>query len=157
MKRKYVAEASLLALLLLCTNGWSIISEGRDINERPDWWKSYENAKPIQPLPSVQPPQGSTPPIIEEAVTRSAPAGVPETLVIQPQSGGATVRPPRMIDGEQVMAQAQRDVERKRSAFWRPFVLFGGFLLLGGGAVFGLLRWLSQHAPEPPRPYRRRY
>jgi len=149
--------ASLIGLGLLA-GGWGIISEGRSPNERPDWWKQYENAAPIQPAPRVEKPVGDVPLQLEEAVTRSAPAGVPETLVIQPQSGGAPVSGlPRTLDGAQVMEQATREIERERVAFWRPFALFGGFLLLGVGAVFGLLRWLSQQVPEPPRTRRRPY
>ncbi|MCS7066326.1 MAG: hypothetical protein NZL85_08650 [Fimbriimonadales bacterium] len=155
--RRYLTGVSLITALCLWLNGWGIISEGRSPNERPDWWKQYENAKPIQPSPKVEAPQGSVPTVVEEAATRSAPAGVPDTLVVQPQSGGAASRLPQMIDSAQVMEQATRDIERKRSTFWRPFALFGGFLLLGGGAVFGILRWLSQQVPEPPRTRRRRY
>ncbi len=157
MRHRYIMGMSLLALLCLWLNGWGIISEGRSPNERPDWWKQYENAKPIQPQPTVEPPRGSVPTVVEESVTRSAPASVPDTLVIQPQSGEATTHLPKTIDGAQVMDQATRDLERQRAAFWRPFALFGGFLLLGGGAVFGILRWLSQQVPEPPRARRRRY
>ena len=149
--------ANLIGLGLFA-GGWGIISEGRSPNERPDWWKQYEDAAPIQPTPRVEKPVGHVPLEIEEAATRSAPAGVPETLVIQPQSGSAPASSlPRTIDGAQVMEQATRDIERRRTALWRPFVLFGGFLLLGGGAVFGLLRWLSQQVPEPPRTRRQRY
>ncbi len=146
-----------IAIASLWLFGWSIVSEHRSPNERPEWWKPYENAAPIQPSPTVVVPQGDVPTVVEEAVTRSAPAGVPDTLVIQPQSGVATVSLPRAIDGEQVMQQANRDIERQRVAFWRPFALFGGFLLLGGGAVFGLLRWWSQQVPAPPPVRRRRY
>ncbi|MEN3001808.1 MAG: hypothetical protein ABDI19_08210 [Armatimonadota bacterium] len=155
--RRYLIEVSLMATLCLWLNGWGIISEGRKPHERPDWWKPYENAAPIQPAPQVVPPQGGVPTVVEEAVTRSAPAGVPETLVVQPQSGGAASRLPTTIDGMQVMEQATREIEHQRRALWQPFALFGGFLLLGGGAVFGLLRWLSQQVPEPPRTRRRRY
>jgi hypothetical protein len=106
----------------------------------------------------VEKPVGHVPLEVDEAVTRRESAGVPETLVIQPQSGSApTGSLPRTIDGAQVMEQATRDIERERTAFWRPFALFGGFLLLGGGAVFGLLRWLSQQVSEPPRTRRRPY
>jgi len=155
MRQQQIA-ITVIALTGLLTNGWGIVSEGRSPNERPDWWKPYENAAPIQPAPSVEPPRGSVPVTVEEAVTRSAPAGVPATLVIQPQSGG-TAPLPKTIDGMQVMEQATRDIECRRSAFWRPFALFGSFLLLGGGVVFGILRWLSQQVPEPPRPRRLRY
>ncbi|GBC93510.1 hypothetical protein HRbin15_02001 [bacterium HR15] len=146
-----------IVLLGLLTMGWGIISEGRSPNERPDWWKQYENAKPIQPTPSVEPPQGGVPAVTEEAVTRNAAAGVPDTLVIQPQSGVVASPLPKPIDSAQVMEQATRDLEHQHAPFWRPFALFGGFLLLGGGAVFGLLQWLSRQVPEPPRPRRRRY
>jgi hypothetical protein len=149
--------ASLMVLGLF-VGSWGIISEGRSPNERPDWWKPYEHAAPLQPTPHVEKPVGHVPLEVDEAVTRRESAGVPETLVIQPQSGSASVSGlPRTIDGAQVMEQATRDIERQRTAFWRPIALFGGFLLLSGGAVFGLLRWLSQQVPEPPRPRRRHF
>jgi hypothetical protein len=157
MERNLSRSIILMLGLCLWLNGWGIISEGRRADERPDWWKAYENAPPIQPTPNAIPPQGDVPAVVEEAATRSAPAGVPETLVIQPQSGEPSARLPKAIDGTQVMEQATRDLDRRHSAFWRPFALFGSFLLLGGGAVFGILRWLSQQVPPPPRSSRRRY
>lgn len=136
---------------------WGIATEGRAPHERPEWWKPYENAPAIEVRPEVVAPRGDTPAVIEEAVTRSAPAGVPETLTVQP--GGAvpsTSGIPSAIDGAQVIQEASRELNAGRRSFWHGFALFGAFLLLGGGAVFGVLRWLSNQLPEPPKPTRPR-
>jgi hypothetical protein len=141
---------SLIAL------SWGIATEGRSPHERPDWWKPYENAPAIEVRPEVVAPKGDIPSVAEEAVTRSAPGGVPETLVVG--SGGAmqgTTQLAPAIDSQQVLQEAARDPDGKRP-IWRGFALFGAFLLLGGGAVFGVLRWLSNQLPEPPKPTRRR-
>ncbi len=152
-------KTGLLGILCmgLLSLSWGIATEGRSPNERPDWWKNYENAPALQVAPEVEQPKGDTPSRIEEAVTRSAPAGVPENLVIGSegaQQGSSELAP--AINGEQVIQEASRDLGGDTSPFWRGFALFGAFLLLGGGAVFGVLRWLSNQLPEPPKPTRRR-
>ncbi len=136
---------------------WGIATEGRSPNERPDWWKQYDNAPAIQVSPEVIAPKGDTPSVIEEAVTRNAPAGVPETLVIGSEGAkqGTTGISPA-IDGTQVIQEASRDLNQSGRSLWRGFALFGAFLLLGGGAVLGVIRWLSNQLPEPPKPTRRR-
>jgi hypothetical protein len=142
-----------LGLLVL---SWGIATEGRSPNERPDWWKPYENAPAIEVSPEVIAPKGDIPSVVEEAVTRNAPGGVPETLVVGSDGAmqGTTQLAPA-IDGQQVLQEAARNPNGK-PPFWRGFALFGAFLLLGGGAVFGVLRWLSNQLPEPPKPTRRR-
>ncbi|MCS7300713.1 MAG: hypothetical protein NZ556_04070 [Fimbriimonadales bacterium] len=144
-------SATLIAL------SWSIGTEGRSPNERPDWWKPYENAPAIQVAPEVVAPKGDIPSRTEEAVTRSAPAGVPENLVIGAEGAqhSSTELAPA-IDGAQVIQEASRDLGGGKPAFWRGAVLFGLFLLLGGGLVLGAIRWLSNQLPEPPHPTRRR-
>jgi hypothetical protein len=135
---------------------WGIGTEGRSPNERPDWWKPYENAPAIEVSPEVIAPKGDIPSVAEEAVTRNAPGGVPENLVIGSDGAmqGNTPLAPA-IDSQQVLQEAARDPDGKPSV-WRGFALFGAFLVLGGGAVFGALRWLSNQLPEPPKPTRRR-
>jgi len=135
---------------------WGIGTEGRSPNERPDWWKPYENAPAIEVSPEVVAPKGDIPSVAEEAVTRNAPGGVPENLVIGSDGAmqGNTQLAPA-IDSQQVLQEAARDPDGKPSV-WRGFALFGAFLVLGGGAVFGVLRWLSNQLPEPPKPTRRR-
>lgn len=146
----------MLCIALLSLS-WSIGTEGRSPNERPDWWKAYENAPAIQASPEVIAPKGDTPSVVEEAVTRSAPGGVPETLVVGSDGAmqGTTGIAPA-IDGAQVIQEASRNPNGSRNSLWRGFALFGAFLLLGGGAVFGAIRWLSNQLPEPPNPTRRR-
>ncbi len=136
---------------------WGIATEGRSPNERPDWWKQYDNAPAIQASPEVIAPKGDTPSVTEEAVTRNAPAGVPETLVIGSEGAkqGTTGISPA-IDGAQVIQEASHDLNQGKHSLWRGFALLGAFLLLGGGAVFGVIRWLSNQLPEPPKPTRRR-
>lgn len=136
--------------------GWGIATEGRSPNERPDWWKPYENAPAIEVSPDVIAPKGDIPSVVEESVTRNAPAGVPETLVVGSDGAAQGAQGlPTAIDGNQVLQEAARNPDGKRP-IWRGFALFGAFLLLGGGAVFGVLRWLSNQLPEPPKPTRRR-
>jgi len=146
-----ILSAAILAL------SWGIGTEGRSPNERPDWWKQYDNAPAIQASPEVIAPKGDTPSVVEESVTRNAPAGVPETLVIGSEGAkqGTTGIAPA-IDGAQVIQEASRDLNGSGRSLWRGFALFGAFLLLGGGAVFGAIRWLSNQLPEPPKPTRRR-
>jgi hypothetical protein len=135
---------------------WGIGTEGRSPNERPDWWKPYENAPAIEVSPEVVAPKGDIPRVAEEAVTRNAPGGVPENLVVGSDGAmqGTTQLAPA-IDSQQVLQEAARAPDGKPSV-WRGFALFGAFLVLGGGAVFGVLRWLSNQLPEPPKPTRRR-
>ena len=145
-----ILSVGLLAL------SWGIGTEGRSPNERPDWWKPYENAPAIEVSPEVIAPKGDIPSVAEEAVTRNAPGGVPENLVIGSDGAmqGNTQLAPA-IDSQQVLQEAARNPDGGRP-LWRGFALFGAFLLLGGGAVFGVLRWLSNQLPEPPKPTRRR-
>lgn len=145
-----ILSAGLLAL------SWGIGTEGRSANERPEWWKEYENAPALEVSPEVIAPKGDIPSVAEEAVTRNAPSSVPENLVIGSDGAmqGTTVLSPA-IDSEQVLQEAARN-PKVSAPLWRGFALFGAFLLLGGGAVFGVLRWLSNQLPEPPKPTRRR-
>ncbi|MER3402948.1 MAG: hypothetical protein C4336_02620 [Armatimonadota bacterium] len=145
-----------IAVLGFISPAWSIGTEGRSPHERPDWWKQYENVPPVQVAPEVVAPQGSVPNVIEESATRTTGASVPDQLVIQPEGASGSYGIPKSIDGVQVVRTATRDLERSTAPFWRSLALFGGFFLLGGGAVFGLIRWLSAQVPEPPRPTRRR-
>lgn len=135
---------------------WGIGTEGRSANERPEWWKEYENAPALEVDPAVIAPKGDIPSIAEEAVTRNAPGGVPENLVIGSDGArqGTTQLAPA-IHHEQVLQEAARN-PKGGTPIWRGFALFGAFLLLGGGAVFGVLRWLSNQLPEPPKPTRQR-
>ncbi len=144
-----------LWVLVLTVPMWAIGTEGRSPDERPDWWKPYEGATPIQVSPDVVPPKGEVPAVVEEAVTRNAERGVPETLVVSPEGASGTVGLPKAIDGEQVMQSATEDANRRSGGILRGFALFAGFLLFGGGAVFGLIRWWSAQVPEPPKPSRR--
>lgn len=153
--RKLWLWGGLLTLgLVVCAFG--IGTEGRSPHERPDWWKTYENAAPIEVAPEVKPPSGAPPAVIEEAATRSSGTGVPDQLVIAPDGATGTQGIPKAIDGVQVIQTASRDLKQGSAPFWRPLALFAGFFLLGGGAVFGVIRWLSAQVPEPPRPTRRR-
>ncbi|MFN7018945.1 MAG: hypothetical protein ACK4RG_06680 [Fimbriimonadales bacterium] len=146
---------------ILCTAilalSWGIATEGRSPNERPEWWKEYQNAPAIEVSPEVVAPKGDTPSVVEEAVTRSAPTGVPEMLVIGSEGAkqGTTSLSPA-IDGAQVIQAASRELDQGDRPLWRGFALLGAFLLLGGGAMFGIVRWLSSQLPEPPKPTRRR-
>lgn len=122
-------------LILLCAGaimqGWSIATEGRSPNERPDWWKPYENAPALEVSPDVIAPKGHIPSVAEEAVTRNAPAGVPETLVVGSDGAAQGAQGlPAAIDGNQVLQEAARNPDGKRP-IWRGFALFGAFLLLG--------------------------
>ncbi len=134
---------------------WGIGTEGRSPHERPDWWKEYDNAKPIEVAPEVVPPKGEVPLVVEEAVTRYDPT-LPDPSTYQPEGMHGTVGLPKAIEGEQVIKEASADLGRKPAPFWRPFVLFGSFFAVGLLAVLGVIRWLSSHLPEPPRPTRRR-
>ena len=40
---------------------WGIGTEGRSPNERPDWWKPYENAPAIEVSPEVIAPRATSP------------------------------------------------------------------------------------------------
>jgi hypothetical protein len=95
---------SILSVGLLVLS-WGIATEGRSPNERPDWWKPYENAPAIEVSPEVIAPKGDIPSVAEEAVTRNAPGGVPETLVIGSDGAkqGTTQLAPA-IDSQQVLA-----------------------------------------------------
>lgn len=145
----------ILSLGLLALS-WGIGTEGRSANERPEWWKEYENAPALEVSPEVIAPKGDIPSVVEEAVTRNALSSVPENLVIGSDGAmqGTTQLAPA-IDSEQVLQEAARN-PKGGTPIWRGFALFGAFLLLGGGAVFGVLRWLSNQLPEPPKPTRRR-
>ncbi|MCX7925593.1 MAG: hypothetical protein N2554_07270 [Fimbriimonadales bacterium] len=151
-----IGITGILCLVSLALS-WGIATEGRSPNERPDWWKQYDNAPAIQASPQVIAPKGNIPNVVEEAVTRNAPAGVPETLVVGSEGAkqGTTGIAPA-IDGAQVIQEASRDLNAGKRSIWHGFALFGAFLLLGGGAVFGVIRWLSNQLPEPPKPTRRR-
>ncbi len=146
----------LLFASLMTVSSWGIGTEGKSLHERPDWWKQYDGAPPIEVRPEVIPPQGDTPSVVQEAVTRNPNQGVPETLVVQPEGTSGTVGIPKAIDSEQVLQSANETLHQQgRGGFLRGIALFVGFLLFGGGAVFGLIRWWSAQVPEPPKPSRR--
>ncbi|MDW8106045.1 MAG: hypothetical protein RMK45_01055 [Armatimonadota bacterium] len=156
MKRMRIGISMVCAVLTVALS-WGIATEGRRPDERPEWWKAYENAPPLQVNPQVVPPKGDVPSVVEEAVTRNAPAGVPEHLVITPSDlpqGAASAVP--TIDTAQVAREAARTAESTTRAWGRSWMLLGVFLLLGGGATFGVIRWLTNRLPEPPQPSRRR-
>ncbi|GIV07481.1 MAG: hypothetical protein KatS3mg017_0683 [Fimbriimonadales bacterium] len=115
----------ILCMALLSLS-WGIGTEGRSPNERPDWWKEYENAPAIQASPEVVAPKGDTPSVVEEAVTRNAPGSVPETLVVGSDGamqGSTSVAP--AIDGVQVLQEASHNPNGSRNSLWRGFALFG--------------------------------
>lgn len=144
---------SVVCMVLAIPLSWGIATEGRRPDERPEWWKAYENAPPLQVSPQVVPPKGDVPSVIEEAVTRNAPTGVPEHLVITPSDlpPDATSAAP-VINTAQVAQEAARTTEAPR---WeRRWMLLGAFLLLGGGVAFGIMRWIANRLPEPPQPSR---
>lgn len=145
-----------IVLLGLMSQACAIGTEARGPNERPDWWKQYENVPPTEISPEVVAPKGDVPTVIHESATRTEGTGVPNQLVIRPESTAGSQGIPKSIDGVQVIESATHDLDRSASPFWRPFVLFLGFFLLGGGAAFGLIRWLSAQVPASPRPTRRR-
>ncbi len=147
--------ASFVLCVGLNSSLWSIATEGRLPNERPDWWKEYDNANPIQVAPQVAPPTGEVPLVVEEAVTRYDPT-TPDASTYKPEGAQGTLGLPKAIDSDQVIREASTDLERRPTPIWRPFALFGVFLLVGMLTVLGAIRWFSSQLPEPPRPTRRR-
>lgn len=145
-----------IVLLGLMSQAYAIGTEGRSPHERPEWWKQYENAPPVEISPEVVAPKGDVPAIIQESATHTEGTGVPNQLVIRPEGTAGSRGIPKSIDGVQVIESATRELNTSTSSFWRPVMLFLGFFVLGGGAVFGLIRWLSAQVPESPKPTRRR-
>ncbi len=145
--------------IAIWSTGWAIATEGRNPNERPSWWKEYENAPAIEVSPQAVAPKGDVPSVVDEAVTRYAPSGVPQHLVITPstaaQHGTAAQNLPT-IDSTQVLREAERQPASGAQLLGRGVAILAVFLLIGGSAAFGIVRWLSQQLPEPPQPSRRR-